>query len=629
MAIVTSTEDPNIPIAIGCCDHCRRPKNTLNPAEYMQVTFQELEDAVKAGCKTCTFRYYVASIFHPAPENQVIFFQLRQFTFDNKVYYEIFKTPGVQDDELSVVPVRNFLSGHTSSEQIFWSIESWIQVCLMEHDGCSRLSQSPYFPKRVLDVTRGRVVLREELDGIHYACLSHCWGPTQSPIKTLTTTIAEFKNEIPWSMLSKTFQDAVDICRRLHIDYLWIDSLCIIQDSKEDWREQSLLMADIYENAYLTIAATKSRDGSGGCYAMTDRESVDCYPTMEGSIYIRKKIPEFETFYRGDHWPLLTRAWVYQEMRLSPRVLHFGSQEVIWQCRTCRRSESGNNDSDAPTTLTDLRGKEYLPSSVVLNWYSTIYEYSHLSLTFEKDRFAALAAVTQREARLRGPNDIFLLGLWKHNLRQDLLWRTSPHQKARRPSTWKAPTWSWASVMSRVLWWGQGEPTVSDLQFLDCTRIQSTDIHYVGSPYLGDYTKAEIQIHGPLIRTTPAALNYDVPIDQRRELRLGDLWFNPELNADYDYSSNPNGQITPETELEVLPIATQVSSVLIVLGLALIPVKTTTSGYKYERIGLVSLIVIDSLRGFPKPIISEKFEDAQECIISHLRSLPTSDIILI
>jgi hypothetical protein len=128
----------------------------------------------------------------------------------------------------------------------------------------------------------------------------------------------------------------VEICRRLDLQYIWIDSLCIIQDSDEDWAEESINMAKIYANAFLTIAATKSKDGTGGCYS--DREACyrDCGTVIEGSVFIRGQMPRFggaAGSKTAEGWPLLLRGWVYQEMSLSTRVLHFGSQEVVWQCR--------------------------------------------------------------------------------------------------------------------------------------------------------------------------------------------------------------------------------------------------------------------------------------------------------
>ncbi len=315
----------------------------------------------------------------------------------------------------------------------------------MTHELCRSGSSQDYIPKRILDLSNNRIALREGVEPHAYACLSHCWGPSQSLIKTLSTTIDEFKKDIPWRGLSKTFQDAVDICWRLDICYLWIDSLCIIQDSDEDWADESVKMADMYSNALLTIAATKSRDGTGGCYSERDTCYVDCGTVIEGSVFIRGKMPRFggpTGSKTAEGWPLLLRGWVYQEMSLSRRVLHFGSQEVIWQCCTHRRSESGSNDSDhAKITFSD----GHAPPSEKYNgtweggslndhpWYDAVSDYSGLELSFEKDKLPALAAISQRFAEDRAEGDIFLTGLWKSSLLLDMLWETYPETSVNGP----------------------------------------------------------------------------------------------------------------------------------------------------------------------------------------------------
>lgn len=187
--------------------------------------------------------------------------------------------------------------------------------------------------------------------------------------------------------------------------------------------------------------------------------------------------------------------------------------------------------------------------------------------------------------------------------------------------------------MSQVIWRDQGDLVNSDLQLLDCTQVYNTDVQYVGSPYLGDYTKAEIQIYGPLIQTTLNALNYNVPEEQYRDLMLGGLRFNPQLEADYDYSSDSNLQITSEMDIQVLPITIQASAVLNVLGLALMPVKAA-SDHTYERIGLVVLTVVEPVvepaqQHWLRPITEAKFRHAQAKIISYFRALPPSEIVLI
>jgi hypothetical protein len=163
-------------------------------------------------------------------------------------------------------------------------------------------------------------------------------GPSNDIIKTTLSNLEIFKNEVPFDNLTANFKHTVQTCRRLGIDFLWIDSLCIIQDSASDWKEESAKMASIYENAFLTIASTKSKEGARGCYTRTSPEFL-AISVPDTNIYVRQRPPKFHTHWSQkdpEKWPLLKRGWAYQEMRLSRRVLHFCSQEVMWECVTVK-----------------------------------------------------------------------------------------------------------------------------------------------------------------------------------------------------------------------------------------------------------------------------------------------------
>jgi hypothetical protein len=165
--------------------------------------------------------------------------------------------------------------------------------CDSEHTPCKRdgLSRAVdlKYPVRMLDITSDSIVLYEGSLPNQYACLSHCWGTGAAVTKTTSNTIEAFAEGIPWVLLPLSFQDAIDICRKLDIRFLWIDSLCIIQDSNKDWQEQASQMADIYSEAYVTIAATKAENPSQGCYTQTDK------------IFFAERLPGYETiFIRGE-----------------------------------------------------------------------------------------------------------------------------------------------------------------------------------------------------------------------------------------------------------------------------------------------------------------------------------------
>ena len=268
---------------------------------------------------------------------------------------------------------RHLLSGSTSSQASFDTIQSWLTDCADNHPNCSKphlgIDNCRPLPRRLLQVKDDRVILREDhAQKRHpYACLSHCWGPSPRRIestilKTKKATLEKFKSEVPWEELTKTFRDAINICRRLNIDYLWVDSLCILQDSVDDWSQSATEVGSIYENALLTIAATKSKEGCEGCYSATDRQYLAQLVPGTGGIYVRRKPPSFPVHDLNldmENFHLLDRMWVYQEMHLSTRVLHFCAQEVIWSCRTMRRSQSGISNEEATDDFehsTDLHG---------------------------------------------------------------------------------------------------------------------------------------------------------------------------------------------------------------------------------------------------------------------------------
>jgi hypothetical protein len=142
---------------------------------------------------------------------------------------------------------------------------------------------------------------------------------------------------IEYENLSQTFKDAVPITRSLGLRYLWIDSLCIIQEETNnlDWEREASKMAAVYSNALVTIAATGARDGTGGCFNEENGKEIwvsdEKYATY--SAHVRRYIehPDLDDIELSE-FPLSTRGWVHQERLLSPRFLHFGKREIAWEC---------------------------------------------------------------------------------------------------------------------------------------------------------------------------------------------------------------------------------------------------------------------------------------------------------
>jgi hypothetical protein len=156
---------------------------------------------------------------------------------------------------------------------------------------------------------------------IRYLTLSHCWG-TNMLLRLTAGTHNCFQDGFPVTTLPPTFRDAVHIATRLSVQYLWIDSLCIFQDSLDDWSFQAEQMATVYSNGYLNIAASDSKNSDGGFFRSRDPNHLQSFwvRSQTGKMYICSQDTAQEDLVGC---PLSERAWAVQERFLSPRVVHF------------------------------------------------------------------------------------------------------------------------------------------------------------------------------------------------------------------------------------------------------------------------------------------------------------------
>lgn len=164
------------------------------------------------------------------------------------------------------------------SEQTVQRLEEWLRSCIDrdgEHIHCPYFNEAQArLPTRVIDVgteDNGKVKLlvSSEHQVGKYIALSHCWGG-KTPVMTTTKNLQDHLQEI--SSLPQTFLEAALLTRVLGVRYLWIDSLCILQDSREDWEREAPLMASVYGNAYVTIAADVAKNTNAGFLTGSTRQ---------------------------------------------------------------------------------------------------------------------------------------------------------------------------------------------------------------------------------------------------------------------------------------------------------------------------------------------------------------------
>ncbi|KAM0342895.1 hypothetical protein ACHAPU_009099 [Fusarium lateritium] len=354
---------------------------------------------------------------------------------------------------------------------------SWLERCMQnsngEHDVCNQ-GDRDYLPTRLLDVRRaldqGQVRLvcpstspEAFSAGTEYASLSHCWGTwgsDENP-KLLTANLQSRQSDgLDWNKLPKTFQDAFKIASWLNLDWLWIDSLCIIQDSGSDWQNEASMMDRVYMSAKVNISADKGHDSRAGCF--TKRKEVDVTSLEFEAREIEQTwiVTTENTFAWMGSAPSLSRAWIHRERQLSTRILHFTAKEMVWECcglnKACFASETMpggspfdnifNGETKFQIQLKDISdnrlSKEERLDKLHRLWNSTCQDLSDKSITYYGD-FPVILSSLAREFHRLMPDDEYVAGLWRSTLAESLTW-CLPGDKPRYLG-YIAPSWSWLS----------------------------------------------------------------------------------------------------------------------------------------------------------------------------------------
>ncbi|KAK0648659.1 heterokaryon incompatibility protein-domain-containing protein, partial [Cercophora newfieldiana] len=243
---------------------------------------------------------------------------------------------------------------------------------------------------------------------------------------------------IQYMDLPKTLQDAVDVTRALQVPYLWVDSLCIIQDDVDgrDWRIESAKMDRIYEGSFLTISATSAQAVTEGFLGQRIVIASEPETTTPKTRHRHDAvIPEDSDEANLRQYPLLSRAWTFQERLLSTRTLHFLPHETIFECRSDMWCECGGSRADQLWKKGKVRGSVYNraaagafrgdiyrgPSEV---WQLLIQQYSKRRLSKWEDRLLALSGIARKFSKQFGMNatGAYHAGLWEVDILWHVLW---------------------------------------------------------------------------------------------------------------------------------------------------------------------------------------------------------------
>lgn len=325
-------------------------------------------------------------------------------------------------------------------------VKIWLANCSNSHGVCSS-RKTHGKPTRLISIGHDgvRLTLTKDWEGTKpYATLSYCWGNAEF-IKLTSDNFGSFLNAIPQGQLPRTIQDAVHIVRRIGLEFIWVDALCIIQDQLEDWEYEASCMSDVYGGAYVNLAASSARDVHGGCFAESQNYSGGFCARVTNLSDGPDENPAARCFYSREVYKesclnnhLATRAWTLQEKLLTSRTIYFGDHGLFWECR------SGIASEYLPDWIPGAVCNDRLvrPEHVAWDWDRIVTQYSAADLTISTDRLPALSGIAERQSAITG--DDYLAGMWRKDLELQLLW--SPFKaKSQRPD-WRSPSWSWASV---------------------------------------------------------------------------------------------------------------------------------------------------------------------------------------
>ena len=374
------------------------------------------------------------------------------------------------------------------SDQSFRLARTWLQDCLVNHTSC-RLEQSP-LPKRLLDLnfleTSNIIYLYLSFPtetGV-YATISYTWGA--SGYKRFKTknhdpdhpelTEDSHRAGIDVGRFPQTLQDAIYIAKRLGFRYLWIDSVCIVQDDDDDWAEQSAAMTQVYGGARLNISATSGENSEWGILRSIPQHGiqigrvtvprVDHYGNGEGEeerrdIFVGKPLDVLDL--EDKH--LASRGWVFQERLVSVATLHYTDEGMLWECARGIKLEHDQgfhvNDwkkqwktvmDHAPASASGKQehsGENGNKEAILRSWNEWIAAYSERELYDVKDRLHAIAGVVKTLVHRFGLT--YAAGLWQEDIVGGLMWKRFNRTKTlKRFEGDGTPSWSWASVQGRL-----------------------------------------------------------------------------------------------------------------------------------------------------------------------------------
>jgi len=514
------------------CEYCASIRIQGGKERVGAIWTRSLKDAIKAanGPTKCTLCYYLTNritFSEESIQSQTANLRTRQTVERNNeqptqlvfalgpsetpLRYDICKMPAEStsngvcvfegkyreptekvDGNLRYLP--RVVNSDPMSDATIGLVKDWLSSCRgPNHHFCKAQEPRP-LPSRVIDVRTEapKIIETNGLKG-SYTALSHCWGPMVDTSTTKHNFAKRKTAGIDLTQMPANFRHAIQFTRRLGYDYIWIDSLCIIQQDAQDWRHEVGRMAGYYNNAFLTLSIADAHSCHDGFLHQRRYDYSPAIPGDDGDFYCLREVLKQECHLNMDS-SINKRAWTLQERLLSSRLIQFTREQLVWYCRSKELTEGyvynsfrGHDEYRCDRAGHYIDRAEYdaywekraSNSAEKINfdtdiaaetWYHCVSEFTTRRLTRPSDKLPAMGGLANMFCQPELGR--YIAGLWERDLFRGLAWmRVQPGERTREqyrsyiatkakrnleggsyepPLEYRAPSWSWASVNGPV-----------------------------------------------------------------------------------------------------------------------------------------------------------------------------------
>ncbi|CEJ83082.1 hypothetical protein VHEMI03112 [[Torrubiella] hemipterigena] len=564
----------------------------LHPEKYVfghHKSRESFERSVRNGCVMC--KIFAADV--DSPEGKIAtygYFSLFAISFQENPVMFVYVNGASGGFELCRhVEDNNWnldISPSTGDDKTWKIIQSWLNTCIESHNRCNRQPPDKLMPDRLIQIQQQldgdltfQIVPGTQVGlGSRYIAVSHCCNDADN-VKLTRQNLDQHSSPQSWTLLPLTFRQTLAVAARLGVAHIWIDQLCTVQDDAAEVAAATAKRADVFRNSFLAVGVSGTTSASSGLFSTRDpflvAPTVFDFPIdTDGTT-----VPHLSSCEHPEGWesafnanPLSHSAQAISDRILAPRMVHFGSTMVFWECHHSKCAEihphgvhkpelgsiykllGVSNQNKAPESdgkWTHVPWKSLINAAsrdaghgpihqVFYDWVRLLETYAGCKSTTARDKLEGLQGIAEHMRLMlqeRGCTDIqYAAGMWQALLPGSLMWTVDD---GTRIVSADVPSWSWASLDGKLNF-PVTEPFDGEKEDMLCEFVKFESQHE-GNPLKerlvvkGKLALAHLhpRMTSPRFHGDPKVLIRQFVDEDVPEVCLGKPF--PEFSTDYDY----------------------------------------------------------------------------------------------